>query len=289
MAGIWIRRSSTRRSRSARRVWRPSWRARRSACLPHPSSQRPGTEFAHAHEVPLLVDSAAGFGSVDRDGLPLGGQGDAEVFSFHATKPLAIGEGGMVSTADPEVADRVRRLCELRTAAMGSSTKSRVATPSSPNGLPPPDRSLSSAFPRALFAGVRPQPRSSQPSGHRASRSNGTVLAAVGSSSRCSHPAARSARPSVTAAQAGDVEVRAYYESPCTACRLFHASTPSATLPSRRISPLGRCPFQWLTTNPPPTGHASSTWSAARSDPLRRFSFAFAALATTSLSHWVRR
>jgi dTDP-4-amino-4,6-dideoxygalactose transaminase len=51
-------------------------------------------------EVPLIVDSAAGFGSRDERGQPLGGQGVAEVFSFHATKPLAVGEGGAVFTAD---------------------------------------------------------------------------------------------------------------------------------------------------------------------------------------------
>ena len=62
------------------------------------------------HGVPLVVDSAPGFGSVDAHGIPLGGQGDTEVFSFHATKPFAIGEGGMVATADGGLAERMRRL-----------------------------------------------------------------------------------------------------------------------------------------------------------------------------------
>lgn len=61
-------------------------------------------------EVPLIVDSAAGFGARDETGARLGGQGLAEVFSFHATKPFAIGEGGAVMTRDPEVAERVRRM-----------------------------------------------------------------------------------------------------------------------------------------------------------------------------------
>ncbi len=43
--------------------------------------------------MPLLIDSAAGFGACDEDGHSLGLQGDAELFSFHATKPFAIGEG----------------------------------------------------------------------------------------------------------------------------------------------------------------------------------------------------
>jgi dTDP-4-amino-4,6-dideoxygalactose transaminase len=59
--------------------------------------------------VPLVVDSAAGFGSRDERDRPLGLQGLAEVFSFHATKPFAIGEGGAVSTADAELAGAVKR------------------------------------------------------------------------------------------------------------------------------------------------------------------------------------
>jgi dTDP-4-amino-4,6-dideoxygalactose transaminase len=60
--------------------------------------------------VPLLIDSAAGFGAVDEFGRPLGSQGDTEIFSFHATKPFAIGEGGAVVTSDPDLAARLSRL-----------------------------------------------------------------------------------------------------------------------------------------------------------------------------------
>jgi dTDP-4-amino-4,6-dideoxygalactose transaminase len=60
--------------------------------------------------VPLLVDSAAGFGATDEEGARLARQGDAEVFSFHATKPFAVGEGGLVTTCDPGLAARMRRL-----------------------------------------------------------------------------------------------------------------------------------------------------------------------------------
>jgi dTDP-4-amino-4,6-dideoxygalactose transaminase len=58
-------------------------------------------------EVPLVVDSAAGFGAVADDGTPIGAQGDIEVVSFHATKPFAIGEGGAVFTRSRELRDRV--------------------------------------------------------------------------------------------------------------------------------------------------------------------------------------
>jgi dTDP-4-amino-4,6-dideoxygalactose transaminase len=60
--------------------------------------------------VPVVVDSAAGFGAVDENGRPLGDQGDAEVFSFHATKPFAIGEGGLVTSRWGNVLDTVSQL-----------------------------------------------------------------------------------------------------------------------------------------------------------------------------------
>lgn len=62
------------------------------------------------HDVPLLVDSAPGFGALDEHGHRLGGVGDTEIFSFHATKPFAIGEGGLVLTPDPDLAARITRL-----------------------------------------------------------------------------------------------------------------------------------------------------------------------------------
>jgi dTDP-4-amino-4,6-dideoxygalactose transaminase len=69
--------------------------------------------IARAEGVPVLVDSASGFGSVGEDGLPLGRQGDAEVFSFHATKPFAIGEGGVLTTRHADVAARAERLADF--------------------------------------------------------------------------------------------------------------------------------------------------------------------------------
>jgi dTDP-4-amino-4,6-dideoxygalactose transaminase len=59
--------------------------------------------------VPLIVDSAAGFGAVAEDGVAIGAQGDVEVVSFHATKPFAIGEGGAVFTRDRELHERIER------------------------------------------------------------------------------------------------------------------------------------------------------------------------------------
>lgn len=60
--------------------------------------------------VPLVIDSAAGFGAVDDGGTPLGCGGVPEVFSFHATKPFSVGEGGVVVCPDEESAHRIRSL-----------------------------------------------------------------------------------------------------------------------------------------------------------------------------------
>jgi dTDP-4-amino-4,6-dideoxygalactose transaminase len=64
----------------------------------------------HDAGVPLLVDSAAGYGAHAADGVPIGGQGDLEIVSFHATKPLAAGEGGAVFCRDERLAARIAQL-----------------------------------------------------------------------------------------------------------------------------------------------------------------------------------
>ena len=77
---------------------------------PPPAETRLRWESAcRAAGVPLVVDSAAGFGAVAEDGLPIGAQGDVEVVSFHATKPFAIGEGGAVFTRDRDLHERIER------------------------------------------------------------------------------------------------------------------------------------------------------------------------------------
>jgi dTDP-4-amino-4,6-dideoxygalactose transaminase len=60
--------------------------------------------------VPVLVDAAAGFGSARPNGDGLSCEGDLDVYSFHATKPFAIGEGGLVVARDRELAGRVGSL-----------------------------------------------------------------------------------------------------------------------------------------------------------------------------------
>jgi dTDP-4-amino-4,6-dideoxygalactose transaminase len=55
----------------------------------------------------VLYDAAHAFGC-SHDGRMIGALGDAEVFSFHATKFLNSGEGGAVTTEDDELAARMR-------------------------------------------------------------------------------------------------------------------------------------------------------------------------------------
>jgi len=76
-----------------------------------PEAVRDGwREVAAANGAPLLLDSAAGFGARDERGRRIGALGETEVFSFHATKPFAIGEGGAVATGDPELARRLAQV-----------------------------------------------------------------------------------------------------------------------------------------------------------------------------------
>ena len=60
--------------------------------------------------LPLLVDSAPGWEAATKTASRSGLQGEAEVFSFHATKALAIGEGGVIVTRDHDLASMLKRL-----------------------------------------------------------------------------------------------------------------------------------------------------------------------------------
>jgi dTDP-4-amino-4,6-dideoxygalactose transaminase len=66
--------------------------------------------LAQRFGLPLVVDSAAGFGSSDEAGQPVGAHGDCEVFSFHATKTVAIGEGGALAARNHDLITRIDQL-----------------------------------------------------------------------------------------------------------------------------------------------------------------------------------
>ena len=63
--------------------------------------------LAREHDLRLIFDAAHAFGCSHR-GRMIGGHGDAEVFSFHATKLLNAGEGGAIVTNDDDLAARAR-------------------------------------------------------------------------------------------------------------------------------------------------------------------------------------
>ncbi len=63
--------------------------------------------IARRHNLKLIFDSAHAFGSRYR-GIPVGGLGDAEVFSLSPTKLLVTGEGGFVTTNDSTLARLLR-------------------------------------------------------------------------------------------------------------------------------------------------------------------------------------
>lgn len=65
------------------------------------------TEIARRHKLKLLFDAAHAFGC-SYNGRMIGTFGDAEVFSFHATKFLNSLEGGAVVTNDADLARKVR-------------------------------------------------------------------------------------------------------------------------------------------------------------------------------------
>ncbi len=69
-----------------------------------------GAAATRAGGVPVIEDAAQAIGA-ERDGRRAGSFGAAAAFSFFPTKNLgAYGDGGLVTTADDEVAARLRRL-----------------------------------------------------------------------------------------------------------------------------------------------------------------------------------
>jgi dTDP-4-amino-4,6-dideoxygalactose transaminase len=64
-------------------------------------------EIARRHRLTLLFDAAHAF-ACSYEGRAIGSFGDAEVFSFHATKFFNTFEGGAVTTNDDELAAKMR-------------------------------------------------------------------------------------------------------------------------------------------------------------------------------------
>ena len=64
-------------------------------------------DIARRHRLLVLDDAAHAVGAAYR-GTPIGNVGDVTAFSFYATKNATTGEGGMITTNDPDLAARMR-------------------------------------------------------------------------------------------------------------------------------------------------------------------------------------
>ena len=56
---------------------------------------------------PIVEDACEAVGAVDADGIPVGARGHPAAFAFYANKQMTTGEGGMVTTANAEIKERV--------------------------------------------------------------------------------------------------------------------------------------------------------------------------------------
>lgn len=75
----------------------------------HPCDMGPILEVARSHNLFVVEDAAHAHGAEYR-GRRTGGLGDAGCFSFYGNKIVTTGEGGMVTTNDKTLAERMGRL-----------------------------------------------------------------------------------------------------------------------------------------------------------------------------------
>src|SRR5208282_3351191 len=66
-------------------------------------------DIAQRHNLKVIEDAAHALPTRYK-GRMIGSFGDITCFSFYATKTITTGEGGMITTENPEVAERVRML-----------------------------------------------------------------------------------------------------------------------------------------------------------------------------------
>lgn len=62
-----------------------------------------------APNIPIVEDAACAAGSAYK-GIPAGGLGDIGCFSFHPRKSITTGEGGMITTNNSEIAEKINML-----------------------------------------------------------------------------------------------------------------------------------------------------------------------------------
>jgi perosamine synthetase len=102
-----------------------------------------------AGELPIIEDAAQAIGAKWTD-EPAGRLGDIGIFSFHGTKTMTTGEGGMVVTSRPDLAERVSRLRDH-----GRSPANHRFFVTDEIGLKYRMSSLAAAFGRAQLARIK--------------------------------------------------------------------------------------------------------------------------------------
>lgn len=74
----------------------------------NPCDRQSLKDLAIKYGLKLVIDAAHGMGSL-YGGEPLGGWGDAEVFSLSPTKVMVAGEGGLIATDDESLAFKLKK------------------------------------------------------------------------------------------------------------------------------------------------------------------------------------
>jgi perosamine synthetase len=74
-----------------------------------PANMAQVIQIAEPRNIHVVEDAACGFGS-RIDGRHVGAHGNAGAFSFHPRKAITTGEGGMITTNDTRLAEKIRRL-----------------------------------------------------------------------------------------------------------------------------------------------------------------------------------
>ena len=73
----------------------------------HPANYDELRSISKQHGIALVADSCHALGATYK-GRPVGSVADLSTFSFHPVKHITTGEGGMITTDDPEWAKRMR-------------------------------------------------------------------------------------------------------------------------------------------------------------------------------------
>ncbi len=74
--------------------------------LGNPTGVQEIWSICRRHGIPLVVDGACALGSSEK-GIQIGNIGDISCFSFHPRKLVTSGEGGMITTSNPEYAQKL--------------------------------------------------------------------------------------------------------------------------------------------------------------------------------------